>query len=40
MANIVKLWERKGLYYYAYIYVNNGLSHGTITKRLGFFLIT
>ena len=36
MGNTVKLWERKGYHYYAYIYLNNGICHGTIVKKLGF----
>ena len=36
MGNSVKLWARKGYFYYAYIYLDNGICHGTIIKRLGF----
>lgn len=37
MSNSVRLWQRKGYYYYAYIYINTRTASGTITKRLGFF---
>jgi hypothetical protein len=37
MADIrFKLWQRKGAYYYAYIYIANRHAQGTITKRLSF----
>lgn len=36
MANIVKLWERKGFYYYAYIYINDRYHQGTIVKKLDY----
>lgn len=34
MTNTVKLWERKGIYYYAYIYINERSRQGTIVKKL------
>lgn len=36
MSGAVKLWYRKGYYYYAHIYVNSRYSSGTITKCLSF----
>lgn len=35
--NVVHLWNRKGFYYYAYIYLyKEGKYFGTITKELDF----